>query len=41
MGGWAGRRVENAEEIIAEIRTRALLSRVSTDIYADIYCLWQ
>ena len=31
-----GRRVENEIEIRADIKTRALLSRGSTDIYADI-----
>ena len=32
----AGRSVENEIEIRADIKTRALLSRGSTDIYADI-----
>ena len=32
-----GRSVENEIEIRADIKTRALLSRGSTDIYADIY----
>ena len=31
-----GRSVENAKEIRADIYTRALLIRGSTDIYADI-----
>ena len=31
-----GKSVENANEIRADIKTRALLSRGSTDIYADI-----
>ena len=31
-----GRSVENEIEIMADIKTRALLSRGSTDIYADI-----
>ena len=31
-----GRSVENEIEIRADIKTRALLSRGSTDIYADI-----
>ena len=31
-----GRSIENEIEIRAEIKTRALLSRGSTDIYADI-----
>ena len=31
-----GRSVENANEIRPDIKTRALLSRGSTDIYADI-----
>ena len=31
-----GRRVENANEIRPDIKTCALLSRDSTDIYADI-----
>ena len=34
-----GRSVENEIEIRADIKTRALLSRGSTDIYADMYCL--
>ena len=32
----AGRSVENANEISPDIKTRALLSRGSTDIHADI-----
>ena len=35
-----GRRVENEIEIRADIKTRALLSRGSTDIYTDIYVLF-
>ena len=36
-----GRNVENANEIRADIKTRALLSRCSTDIYVDIMSfLW-
>ena len=31
-----GRSVENSSEIRTDIHTRALLSRSSTDIYADI-----
>ena len=35
-----GRNVENEIEIRADIKTRALLSRGSTDIYADIYTVY-
>ena len=36
LGKMVGKSVENANEIRADIKTRALLSRGSTDIYADI-----
>ena len=35
-----GRSVENEIEIRADIKTRALLSRGSTDIYAECYVLF-
>ena len=36
-----GRSVENEIEIRADIKTRALLSRGSTDIYADICTVYE
>ena len=35
-----GRSIENTNEISTDIKTRALLSRSSTDIYADIYTIY-
>ena len=40
LGKMGGGSIENTNEISTDIKTRALLSRSSTDIYADIYTIY-